>query len=85
MGPIKQKSIRGTVRDDGGNLREVVAYVTEPRKNPGHQEFVCQVTCETLLDGAKDIAGADANQAEELAEFFVAEIFRHSGAARADD
>ena len=60
----------------------VTAVLSKPARNPGHNEWISTIHCPALFPHDKSVAGADADQALELAEMLVNELFDHHGIRR---
>ena len=58
---------------------DITAKIFEPEPTEGETDFSCLVECSALLDTPKRIFGVDADQAIELAEFFIKDIFAGKG------
>ncbi|MFQ5765980.1 MAG: hypothetical protein ACE5GT_13750 [Rhodospirillales bacterium] len=69
------------MREGSGNAPqpEIVAKIFEPEPSEGESDFSCLVECPALLGTPKRIFGVDADQATELAEFFIKDIFAGKG------
>jgi hypothetical protein len=60
----------------------VTAILSKPARTPGHNEWISTVHCPALFSSDKQVAGADAGQALDLAEMLVNELFDHHGIGR---
>lgn len=58
------------------------AQLSEPEFSAGHGVWVSTIHCPALFSIDKPVAGADAEQALELAEILVKELFDHHNIRR---
>ncbi len=74
-----KKELRGRVLSADGSEMEVHAVIFPPKKEPGKQTWTCSVHSPFLFQKDKCLVGIDADQAAELADKFIDELFEHHG------
>jgi hypothetical protein len=63
----------------GPNGGLTFAEFSTPEFSVGQSIWVCTIHCPALFTADKSVAGIDADQALELAEMLVTELFDHRG------
>lgn len=74
-----KKELRGSAISADGSEVEVHAIIYPPKQDRGKPTWNCTVHCPFLFERDKYIVGIDANQAAELAEAFLHDLFEHHG------
>ena len=72
--PRPAREIRGVQRGTTPP-REIRATIYEPARSTQHTDSSCTIHCPEIFDADKHIAGVDDDQALELSEMFVKQIF----------
>ena len=77
-GPIA-RVVEGILERADGSHSPVRAIIFEPIRNEEHGDYSCIVRCRFLFDEDKRIAGADLEQAVELAVILVRPLLQAKG------
>lgn len=84
MPPI-EKVFRGTRAHDDGTMEEVVAEVDAPEYGvlgQSSRTWFCRVRCDAIFGHERKAAGANPEQARQMAEFLVDDLLNHHGFRR---
>lgn len=74
-----KKELRGRAISADGSKVEVHAIIYPPKQERGKLTWTCSVRCPFLFEREKCLVGIDADQATNLAEAFLVDLFEHHG------
>jgi hypothetical protein len=72
------KEMQGTTISADGSESSVHAIIYPPKQERGQSTWTCTVHCPFLFEKDKCLVGIDADQAAELAEKFLLDLFEHN-------